>query len=212
MNLRQQAYNNFTEKLLSRDLLPGQFVSQRELMEITRMSLGAIREMVPRLEADGLIKTVPKRGLQIAYIDLNLIRNAFQFRLFLERQAAELFTRSAPQSEFDRIREDHEGILKAATGEVDAGLIERAQIVDWNLHETIIDFLDNEIISNAYRVNFIKIRLIRQEQTSLTSETIVRSLGEHMQIIDMFDKRDAVTAGKAIELHIETACKRALGL
>ena len=35
------------------------------------MSLGAIRELIPRLEADGLITTVPQRGMQIAHVDLN---------------------------------------------------------------------------------------------------------------------------------------------
>lgn len=212
MTLCKQAYDNFKEKLLSRDLVPGQFVSQRELVEITRMSTGAIREMVPRLKADGLLETAPKRGLRIAHIDLGLIRNAFQFRQILETQAAEFFTRSAPQSEFDRIRRDHEDILEAAAGNVDADLIERAQIVDWNFHETIIDFLDNEIISKAYRVNFLKIRLIRQEQTSLTPKNIVRAMNEHMQVIDMFDRRDADAASKAIEAHINTARVRALGL
>ena len=60
--LRDHAYSSFTEKLLSRDIQPGQIVSQRELVELTGMPLGAIREMIPRLEADGLIRTVPKRG------------------------------------------------------------------------------------------------------------------------------------------------------
>ena len=33
------------------------------------MPLGAVREMIPRLEAGGLIRTVPQRGLQIAHVD-----------------------------------------------------------------------------------------------------------------------------------------------
>ena len=76
--LRDHAYSSFTEKLLEHDVRPGQIVSQRELVELTGMPIGAIREMIPRLEADGLIRTVPKRGLQIMTIDLALIRNAFQ--------------------------------------------------------------------------------------------------------------------------------------
>ena len=52
--LREQAYESFTDRLLSQAIRPGQFISQRELVEITGMTLGAIRELVPRLEADGL--------------------------------------------------------------------------------------------------------------------------------------------------------------
>ena len=94
--LRDQAYQRFTRGLLAREIRAGQFVSQRELAELTGMSLGAIREMVPRLEADGLVRTVPQRGMQIAQVDVNLIRNAFQFRLIVEREAAAAFAQAAP--------------------------------------------------------------------------------------------------------------------
>ena len=57
---------SFTRKLLASAIRPGQFISQRELVELTGMPLGAIRELIPRLEAEGLIKTVPQRGMQVA--------------------------------------------------------------------------------------------------------------------------------------------------
>src|SRR5215204_2289747 len=60
--LREKAYESFTRHLLARDVRPGQFVSQRRLVELTGLTLGAIRELIPRLEAEGLIKTVPQRG------------------------------------------------------------------------------------------------------------------------------------------------------
>ncbi|MCQ4005082.1 GntR family transcriptional regulator, partial [Klebsiella pneumoniae] len=90
LKLRERAYASFTERLLAREIKPGQFVTQRELVAMTGFPLGAIRELIPRLEAEGLIKTVPQRGMQVAHVDLNLIRNAFQFRLFLEKEATAL--------------------------------------------------------------------------------------------------------------------------
>ena len=63
--LRERAYGAFTEHLLAQDIRPGQFVSQRELVALTGFPLGAIRELIPRLEAEGLIVTVPQRGLQV---------------------------------------------------------------------------------------------------------------------------------------------------
>lgn len=101
--LREKAYESFTRHLLARDVRPGQFVSQRRLVELTGLTLGAIRELIPRLEAEGLIKTVPQRGLQIAHIDLNLIREAFQLRVFLRRKRSRFspalrLTRRSPRS------------------------------------------------------------------------------------------------------------------
>ena len=96
--LRERAYDAFTQHLLRAEIKPGQFVSQRELVALTGQPLGAIRELIPRLEAEGLIVTVPQRGLQILPVDIELIRNAFQFRLILEREAVAAFTQDAPPS------------------------------------------------------------------------------------------------------------------
>ena len=84
LKLREQAYVGYTRSLLANEIKPGQFITQRELVAITGLPLGAIRELVPRLEAEGLIRTAPHRGMQVPQVDINLVRNAFQFRLFLE--------------------------------------------------------------------------------------------------------------------------------
>ena len=111
LKLREKAYRSFTRHLLARDIRPGQFISQRELVALTGQPLGAIRELIPRLEAEGLIVTVPQRGMQVAHVDLNLIRNAFQFRLLMEREAVAAFTRDAGNDAVAALREAHEAII-----------------------------------------------------------------------------------------------------
>jgi DNA-binding GntR family transcriptional regulator len=212
-NLREQAYHSFTRHLLARDIRPGQFVSQRELVTITGLPLGAIRELVPRLEAEGLIRTIPQRGMQIAHVDLGLIRDAFQFRLFIEREAVSLFTLRASDAELARLREDHERVLaECSSSSVKADLVARAQAVDWDLHWTIVASLNNAIISDVYRVNSIKVRLIRQEQTLLSDALIMPVMREHLTVIKAIETRDPTRAVAAIDDHINSARSRALGL
>lgn len=210
MKLREQAYDSFTENLLSRRLLPGQFITQRELSTLTGMPLGAIRELVPRLEADGLITTVPQRGMQITHIDLNLIRNAFQLRLILELEAISEFAMHASEEERARIRKEHQNILDEAKNGITDGLAERAQIVDWAFHDALIDHLNNQIISNIYHVNSIKIRLIRQELTRIQPEIIVSVISDHMKIIEALDTRDPLKARAALAEHLAFSRNRAL--
>ncbi len=212
MLMREQAYETFTERLLAREIMPGQFVSQRELVEITGMTLGAIRDMIPRLEADGLIRTVPKRGLQIAHVDLDLIRNAFQLRLLLEREAVADYAREASDREIADLREKHMRIRKEAESEVSDDLLARAQALDWQMHDTMIDALDNDLIANIYRVNSIKIRLIRQQDTRILPELILSVMDEHLVVLEALSKRDASAAAAALSTHIESAKKRAMRL
>ena len=54
-------------------------------------------------------------------------------------------------------------------------LVAKAQQVDREFHEAVIDELDNDIISKAYRVNWIKVRLIRQNETNLNEDLVSRS-------------------------------------
>ncbi len=208
--LRERAYAAFTDRLLARAIVPGQFVTQRELVEITGLPLGAIRELVPRLEAEGLIVTVPQRGMQVAHVDLSLIRCAFQFRLMLEREAVAVFVRDAPLAEFQRLREAHERVIKDARKRVTADVIRRAQIVDWNMHDTIIDYLGNDIVSSAYRVNSIKIRLIRQAETRLDPSRVETVMREHLGIVEKMEARDALGAQAALGAHIQDARLRAM--
>ncbi|PRH84906.1 GntR family transcriptional regulator [Labrys okinawensis] len=210
LRLREKAYASFTRHLLARDVRPGQFVSQRELVALTGLPLGAIRELVPRLEAEGLLSTIPQRGIQIAHIDLNLIRDAFQFRLFLEKEAIALFTVSASDAVVAKLRREHEDMLaRGLAEELAPEIVEQAQAIDWNLHDTIIDAVGNEIIAKAYRVNSIKMRLINQERFRIDGR-VVPVMREHLTILAAIESREPQKAVDAIAEHINNA--RALAL
>ena len=212
LKLREQAYEEYTRSLLSQEIRPGQFITQRQLVEITGYPLGAIRELVPRLEAEGLIRTVPQRGMQVPQVDLNLVRNAYQFREFIEVAAVRLFATSASADLIARLRAHHEQILaRFEHGEQD-GLMQDAEAVDLELHEAIIDGLGNDIIAQAYRVNWIKIRLIRLAETRLYVPMIPSVIGDHLRIIEALEARDPEAAAAAMRRHIEIARRRAVNM
>lgn len=208
--LREKAYESFTRHLLARDVRPGQFISQRRLVELTGLTLGAIRELIPRLEAEGLIKTVPQRGLQIAHIDLDLIREAFQLRLFLEKEAVALFTYSASDETIAKLLKDHRDIADAIrSGDSSQELEIHAQSVDWGMHDAFIDALGNTIISNAYRVNSIKMRLISQDRFRINGH-VGPVMEEHLKVLEAIERRSADEAVAALVSHIGGARDRAL--
>ncbi len=210
--LRERAYESFTHHLLSRDVRPGQFISQRRLVELTGLPLGAIREAIPRLEAEGLIKTVPQRGLQVAHIDINLIREAFQFRIFLEKEAVALFTRSGSDETIAKLLKQHRDIVEATeNGGESPELDQHAQQVDWGMHDAFIDSLGNSIISNAYRVNSIKMRLINQERFRIAGH-VKSVMKEHLAILEAIEKRSVEDAVERLTAHIRNARDRALAV
>jgi len=212
MALRDQAYVTFTEQLLNREISSGQFVTQRELIRLTGMPLGAVREMIPRLEADGLVRTVPNRGLQIVQVDVGLIRNAFQLRALLEREAVANFVRCATDEDLEDLRRRHVEIRERALKGVTPDLLAEAQKMDWDMHDRMIDALGNELISSIYRTNSIKVRLIRHQDTRILPELIISVMDEHLALIDAIAARDPVAAQAALEAHLTSAKQRAVRL
>jgi DNA-binding GntR family transcriptional regulator len=212
LKLREKAYHAFKQRLLSRDILPGQFVTQRELVDVTGLTLGAIRELVPRLEAEGLIRTVPQRGMQVAHIDLPLIRDAFQFRMIIEKEAMALFVAGASDADLAAIEAAHRSVIERGRQGITPALLAEAQAIDWGLHDTIVDAMGNEIVAKAYRVNAIKIRLIRQQDIRIHDSIMLGVMEEHMRIVAAMVARDAAGAVQALEAHIRHAWARAMGL
>lgn len=210
-SLRNQAYELFCEQVLAARLYPGQFVSQQELTLLLGMPLGAVREMIPRLEAARLIITVPKRGLQIMPVDLKLIRNAFDVRLMIEKEAAGAFIRTITDSELEQIADAHRAMLaRALDDKPDMGLDKEALALDWNFHHRMVDVLDNEIISDMYRVNSLHIKLIRIDSDLARPMRVVPAMREHLAFIAALQARDESSAVALICEHINASRQRVL--
>lgn len=215
INQRARAYQGFTQQILSGKIRSGQFVSQRELMTLLDMPLAAVREMIPRLEAGGLVKTVPKRGLQIAHVDLKLIRNAFQVRSLIEREAVQHFVHIASDSELQAIEASHQDILSRASAlstplANDVTLLDDAQAVDWGLHDRLVDALGNDILSEIYRVNSLRVRLIKLEHSVITPARLIPAMQEHLRFIAALLRRDATEATRLLDEHINSARNRVM--
>ena len=212
---RARAYHGFTQQILSGGIRSGQFISQRELMTLLDMPLGAVREMIPRLEAAGLIKTVPQRGLQIAHVDLKLIHNAFQVRCMIEREAVMHFVQLASDNELKAIEASHQDILTRASSSAsdvanDANLLNDAQSLDWGLHDRMVDAMGNDILSDIYRVNSLRVRLIKLEHSVITPARLMPAIQEHLTFIAALLRRDAADAARLLEVHINSARNRVM--
>ena len=210
--LRDQAYDNFIESLLASRIRPGQFLSQRELVAITGMPLGAIRELIPRLEADKLIETVPQRGMQVAAVDLALVRDAFEFWIVLEKAAAERFVETASEDDVEALAEAFQDLMMRARRRIDRNLWEEAKRLEWKLHDSFIEAFDNEILSDVYRVNSVKIQLIRMARETVTDQAALDSIGEQLAIVEALKLRDTRAVVAAVEAHLKASLRRSMGL
>lgn len=69
------------------------------------------------------------------------------------------------------------------------------------------DSLQNSILTNIYRVNAIKLRLIRQAHTQLNPPLVLPTMYDHLNLLDAIASRDPAAA---MEQHIHNAKNRAI--
>jgi hypothetical protein len=91
---------------------------------------------------------------------------------------------AASDEELNAIEASHRDVLKRAQAtKTDARLLDDAQAIDWGLHDRMVDALGNEIISDIYRVNSLRVRLIKLEHSVITPARLIPAMQEHLNFI-----------------------------
>lgn len=208
---RQVAYRRFQQLLLAAQLRPGQNLSQREIIQKLGISLGALRELLPRLEAEGLLAVLPQRGIQITTVDLQMIRESYQMRIAFEREATIYAIEHVPDDALLQQRALHSAVLERAKGGgISGALLDEAQKIDSDFHDFLIGATANETLIQAYSIIAIRVRMIQLDRIRLNPVVLAPALADHLEIIDSILKRDRTKAVEAIETHIQNARARAV--
>jgi DNA-binding GntR family transcriptional regulator len=210
--LREIAYERFKAHLFGRKVAAGQFMSQGELCEMLEVGLGPMREALKRLEAEHLVRLIPKRGIQILDIGVDLIHNAFELRRVLETAAVRRFAKEWTGPALPELEAKTFAMLERmkTVTEVDDELINAALAVDWAMHDLFVEATGNDIMIAAYRTNFDKIRMIRLHGRS--ARAIPVALSEHLAVLTAVRARDGDAAASSLENHLLAAELRALGV
>ncbi|MEO1103838.1 MAG: GntR family transcriptional regulator [Pseudomonadota bacterium] len=209
-SVRKSAYTAFQDALMSGSISPGQLVSQRELVGLLGVSLGALRELLPRLESEGLLEVIPQRGIQVTAVDMRMIRDAYQMRMAIEREAVISAVENVAGAGINEQLALHRDILARARAENTAETLHRAQEIDAGMHEFLINATGNTQLIRTYEVIAVRVRLIYIDRMRLTPETLPDALGDHVELLEAIGQRDRPAAVAAIERHITAARSRAV--
>ena len=95
--LSTAAYATLRRAVLTGELAPNAFVSDRELCERYALSRTPVREAVLRLRDERLVETVPRRGVRVLPLEVDDVREIHQITRALEREAALAIAARAPR-------------------------------------------------------------------------------------------------------------------
>src|SRR5690242_713975 len=84
------AYRRLQASIRSGELRPGQRMRESELANLLNVSRTPIREAIRRLSSEGLVVLGPSRGMMVAELDKQQVRELYSLRATVEGAAARL--------------------------------------------------------------------------------------------------------------------------
>ena len=213
-SLRQLAYDRIEDLLNWGRVRPGQIISQRELMEMAGVSLGSVREAIPRFEAEGLLQTLPQRGIMVPSLDVTFIREAYQMRRLIELGAIPNLVAGLDHAQIKEWIRWHQDAQARLSGDDEADLsdfLRAFQLYDWDMHASMVNAMENRLVANVYRVTAIKIRMTAQSRVRVTRQNATRVIKEHLAFLVPLLAGDEDGATRGLSHHIDQSLTLALG-
>lgn len=198
--LRELVLEAIREAIIDGKLQPRERLMEIQLAEELGVSRTPVREALRKLELEGFIVMVPRKGAYVADLSYKDIADVFEIRAALEGLAAGLAAERITEEELEEM-----GRLLVEKGEaVAANDIDRCVEVDTKFHENLYKASRNDrlitILSN------LREQIQRFRLTSLSYPGRMRqSWDEHRVIVEMLEARDISAVRQLATEHIENA-------
>lgn len=212
VSLSELAYERILDRLFGRELPAGAFLSQNELVKLIGVPVAPLRDALRVLQTEGLLTIHPRSGIRFMKADFEFARNTYQFRAILERPAVRVFAETASHELLDGMIERHNRAIAALESVgFNPAIAPEMIAIDAALHFEIIGALGNVLVGSTYRRVHNYLQLIRLDRT-LTTSIVLRTLREHLVLLEACKARDADAAEVALQAHFSNALQRTLGI
>jgi DNA-binding GntR family transcriptional regulator len=210
--LSDVAYARLLEVLYDRKLPAGAFVSQAHLVELTGVPVGPLRDALRTLEAEGVLTIHPNTGIQFIKPGIELARSTYQFRGIIETAAVAVYAETAPEAEIQNLHRAHtEAVATIERDGLTPQHLADLESMEELLHGSIVASLNNPLIDTSYRRVRNYLKLLRMDR-KMSTPLALRSLKEHLVIIEACIERSSEKAVAALQAHFAAALQRNLGL
>jgi DNA-binding GntR family transcriptional regulator len=191
------AYRRLRQQILSNELRPGSETLEAELAQALGMSRTPVREAIVRLEYEGLVEVIPRRGVRVVPITLRDIREINEVLGWLEVLAAEkVAARHLTPAQI--------GAFDAAVLGMDTGL-ERGDMIAWAKADFRFHALLIELCGNVHLRRTAQLYLDKAHRARLITMPLrkrpVYSNTNHAAVVEAIRRNDSETAREIHAAH-----------
>ena len=196
--LRDVVFNTLRKAILKGELKPGERLMEIALAERLGVSRTPVREAMRKLELEGLVVKIPRRGAQVANITEKDLNDVLEVRMALENLSIENACKKMTEEQLAELKKAAK--VFEATME-DGNLVKLAE-ADVAFHEVIYQSSDNRRLNQV--LNNLREQIYRYRVEYLKEEETRKLLvKEHDEIYEAIRNRDVKTAQEISYQHIE---------
>ncbi|MCI8417143.1 MAG: GntR family transcriptional regulator [Lachnospiraceae bacterium] len=196
--LRDVVFCTLRQAILKGELEPGERLMEMHLAKRLGVSRTPIREAIRKLELEGLVVMIPRRGAVVASITEKDLRDVLEVRRTLESLAVEVACERISAEDLERLKEAGTQFQKSRDG---GDLVELAQ-ADMAFHEVIYEATGNLRLMSI--LNNLREQMYRYRMEYLKDTSGHERLNqEHARIYQGIYQRDKEMACQAIREHID---------
>ncbi len=181
-------------------LEPGERLMEVQLAEELGISRTPVREAIRKLEQEGYVIMMPRRGTYVSSVSVNDIKEIFEIRSALESLSTGLAARRIEPDELEKLR----ALLTEIEGHIERKDIDKIVETDIEFHGLLYQVSRNErlvtIISNL-KEQLARFRTLSMSYPGRLQET----LEEHRAMVEAIAANDVEAARDAAERHMERA-------
>ena len=199
MSFRDQAYAALKQAIVDADIYShaGEVrLDERQLSLSLGVSRTPIREAMTLLEQEGLLRTVPRRGIFIVRKTQKQIVEMIEMWAALESMAARLATLNASDEDIAGLRTMFDEFRNATPAEH----IDEYSDANIAFHQAIIRLSGSHLMGETIENLFIHVRAIRR-MTISQADRAARSIVDHMRIIEALERRYTELAERLVRQH-----------
>jgi DNA-binding GntR family transcriptional regulator len=196
--LSERVYQSLREDILSNNLPPETPLHEAAIANAFDVSRGPVREALRRLDAEGLVSVIPRRGAVVSSLTREEFLDAYRVREALEVLAVRLAIPLLTEEDLERLESLHEQMIEdAAAGDVDSFFAANAAF-----HALAVDRSGNKKLQEIYHPLITQMRRYHLSSMSLRGG-MTRSCEEHEHILQAMKDGKADEAAQLLSEHIQ---------
>jgi len=205
LSLKDRAYQNIKFQIIRGNLRPGTRLLEEELAKAMSISRAPIREAFNKLEKEGFVTTIPRKGAAVSNVTTEIIEDIFEIRETLETLAVKKSLGKIFIDELEKVGDNFKEFIN------------KSENAENRIQYLVLDKKFHDLLSqNCGNKKLIELLANLQEQIhwlrniSLKRTTFSGSVREHLAIIEALKRDDKKLITKTLLQHLERAKESSL--